>query len=94
MTAMPELTPEQIASVDLAAYVAAQFPSYQFGAHHIAIIDALERVERGECKRLMVFMPPRHGKSMLISEYFPAWYMGRNPARSVIASSYSAELAD
>ena len=39
MTAMPELTPEQIASVDLAAYVAAQFPGYQFGAHHIAIIE-------------------------------------------------------
>ena len=94
MTAMPELTPEQIASVDLAAYVAAQFPGYQFGAHHIAIIDALERVERGECKRLMVFMPPRHGKSMLISEYFPAWFLGRRPGKNVITSSYSAELAE
>ena len=85
---------QRLAAARMMPYVAMQFPQYHFAPHHIRICQALERVERGECKRLMVFMPPRHGKSMLISEYFPAWYLGRNPARSVIASSYSGELAE
>jgi len=76
------------------SYVALQYPRYVFGRHHLLICDALERVERGECKRLMIFMPPRHGKSMLVSEFFPAWYLGRNPENSVIASSYALELAE
>ncbi len=42
----------------------------------------------------MIFMPPRHGKSMLASEFFPAWYLGRNPSHYVIASTYAQELAD
>jgi predicted phage terminase large subunit-like protein len=41
----------------------------------------------------MIFMPPRHGKSHLISEYFPAWYLGRNPYKNVIIASYGQELA-
>jgi predicted phage terminase large subunit-like protein len=60
----------------------------------LLVCDALERVDSGECKRLIIAMPPRHGKSMLTSEYFPAWYLGRKPSRSIIASSYSQELAE
>lgn len=41
----------------------------------------------------MVFMPPRHGKSEKASKRFPAWYLGRNPSRQVIAASYNSELA-
>jgi len=41
----------------------------------------------------MVFMPPRHGKSEIVSKKFPAWYIGRHPDREVIISSYSADLA-
>ena len=78
----------------LRSYVALQYPRYVFGRHHLLICDALERVERGECKRLMIFMPPRHGKSMLVSEFFPAWFLGRNPTKSIIASSYALELAE
>ena len=77
----------------LRSYVALQYPRYVFGRHHLLICGALERVERGECKRLMIFMPPRHGKSMLVSEYFPAWYLGRNPTKKIIAASYNADLA-
>jgi predicted phage terminase large subunit-like protein len=53
----------------------------------------LEAVERGEIDRLMVFMPPRHGKSEKTSKRFPAWYLGRNPKRQIIASSYNSDLA-
>jgi predicted phage terminase large subunit-like protein len=42
----------------------------------------------------MIAMPPRHGKSMLASEFFPAWYLGRNPDRYVIAATYAQDLAD
>jgi predicted phage terminase large subunit-like protein len=68
-------------------------PDYQPAGHHKLIAEALERVERGECKRLMIFMPPRHGKSELASRRFPAWFLGRNPDRSIIAASYNSELA-
>lgn len=69
-------------------------PDYRPAGHHKLIADALERVERGECKRLMIFMPPRHGKSELASRRFPAWFLGRNPDRSIIAASYGSDLAD
>lgn len=41
----------------------------------------------------MIFMPPRHGKSELASRRFPAWYLGRNPEKSIIAASYNSDLA-
>lgn len=44
-------------------------------------------------KRLMLFVPPRHGKSELGSIMFPAWYLGKHPEKEIITSSYSAELA-
>lgn len=42
----------------------------------------------------MVFMPPRHGKSEKASKRFPAWYLGRNPKRQIIAASYNSDLAN
>jgi len=53
----------------------------------------LERVARGELKRLMVFEPPRHGKSELVSRLFPAYLLYRHPEKWVAISSYAAELA-
>ncbi len=70
------------------------FPGYRAAPHHHALATALERVERGECKRLMVFMPPRHGKSELVSVRFPAWYLGRHPEQRFIGTSYAARLAE
>lgn len=43
--------------------------------------------------RLMVFMPPRHGKSLNVSTLFPAWFLGRNPNKRVIIASCNARLA-
>ena len=87
-------TAEDYAHSLLLSYCAYQWPEYQLGNHHRQIADALERIERGDIKRLMITMPPRHGKSMLASEYFPAWYLGRNPDHYVIGASYSQDLAD
>lgn len=66
---------------------------YTAAQHHRQIANALESVERGDIDRLMIFMPPRHGKSELASRRFPAWCLGRQPRRQIIAASYNSDLA-
>lgn len=68
-------------------------PDFLISRHLEKLAEKLEKIEKGEVKRLMVFMPPRHGKSLLCSQLFPAWYLGRNPNKQIIAASYSTELA-
>lgn len=66
---------------------------YQASWLHREISRKLERVERGEIKRLMIFLPPRNGKSEVGSILFPAWLLGKHPEKEIITSSYSADLA-
>lgn len=77
----------------LLAFTRYTFPRYRPAPHHHLIAETLEAVERGEKKRVMIFMPPRHGKSELASRRFPAFFIGRNPERSIIAASYNKDLA-
>lgn len=56
--------------------------------------EALERVERGELKRLIVEMPPRHGKSEVVSVNFPPFAMGKNRNRNIMEASYAAGLSE
>lgn len=58
------------------------------------LCEKLEAVERGEIKRLIITMPPRHGKSEVATKKFPAWFLGRNPEKEVILSAYGADLAE
>lgn len=69
-------------------------PSFIFNWHHLIIIDALERLAERRYKRLIVMMPPRHGKSELVSRIFPAWCFARNNQEQVIVASYAAGLAE
>ena len=62
--------------------------------HQQVIIEQLERVTSGECKRLMIFLPPRHGKSELVTVRYTAWRMQRDPSMNVILGSYNQRLAD
>ena len=63
-------------------------------APHLELLnDQLMRIADGEINRLMVYMPPRHGKSWLISKFTPAWYLGMFPDRRVILTSYEADFA-
>lgn len=55
--------------------------------------DALESIERGELKRLIVLMPPRHGKSELISLRFPCWYLARHPEDYIVQAGYAESIA-
>lgn len=66
---------------------------YQTNWHHRVLCYRLDRFVSGEIKRLIVCMPPRHGKSELVSRRLPAYIFGRNPDARIIACSYSADLA-
>lgn len=70
------------------------FPQYRAAEHHKLIAEKLEAIERGEIQRLMIFMPPRHGKSELATKRFPAWFLGRNPDKQIIQASYNSDLAN
>lgn len=62
-------------------------------APHLAFIcDLLMKLWRGEIRRLCLSMPPRHGKSLLISQYFPGWWLGTRPASQIIVASYQERL--
>jgi hypothetical protein len=78
----------------LLAFTEYTMPGFQPGQHHARICEALERVERGECKRLMIFAPPRHTKSELASRRFPSWFIGRNPKKQIVCATYAQEFAD
>lgn len=68
-------------------------PKFKFYAHIEKLIKVLQRVADGEIKRLMVFEPPRHGKSELISRKFSAYYLYLYPEKWVAITSYAAKLA-
>jgi len=66
---------------------------YQPAWHLEQLAAKLEAVERGECKRLIVTMPPQHGKSELISLRFPCWYLGRHPEALIVQAGYAESIA-
>ncbi len=67
---------------------------YYPALHIRAICHQLERVEQGDIQRLLILMPPRHGKSHCASVAFPAWVLGRDPSKRVINISYGTDLAE
>ena len=78
----------------LRAYCTYMNPEYEFPSHVKLLIKKLEQVESGEIKRLLVTLPPRNGKSEIVSRLFPSWYLGRNPKKSIIFATYGQDFAD
>ena len=74
-------------------FVRAMWPEFIAGRHHKIIAEKFERVARGELKRLIINMAPRHTKSEFASFLFPAWMMGRNPRMKIIQATHTTELA-
>lgn len=66
---------------------------YRHGRHTRLICEKLMEIEAGEIDRLMIFLPPRHSKSMTVTETFPSWFIGRDKNRRVIEVSYGDDLA-
>jgi predicted phage terminase large subunit-like protein len=69
------------------------WPTFIHGEHHVKMARAFERVANGQCKRLIINMPPRHTKSEFASYLLPAWFLGKFPQKKVIQTSHTAELA-
>ena len=82
-----------LAQRNLIDFTELTFPRYRTAEHHRVIAGQLERIERGEIDRLMLLVPPRHGKSELASHRFPAWYLGRQPDKQFISVSATEGLA-
>ena len=76
---MPDI--EDPENVDLSAFKDAK--------HHRALAKVLEKVEKGHIPRLIVTLPPRHGKTELISRRFIPWLLGRQPHRNIIFATYN-----
>ena len=74
-------------------FVRDMWPAFIDGEHHKIMADAFERIARGELKRLIVNMPPRHTKSEFASYLLPAWFLGQYPHKKVIQTAHTAELS-
>ena len=74
-------------------FVYKMWPGFISGRHHKLMAEKFERVAKGELKRLIINMPPRHTKSEFASYLLPAWFLGRYPSKKIIQTSHTAELA-
>jgi predicted phage terminase large subunit-like protein len=81
------------AQQDFLAFIALVDRQYKFGTHLKRLGYLLMDAEQGIKDRLAVSMAPRMGKSTMISVYYPAWYLGRNPTHKVLIASHTADLA-
>lgn len=78
---------------DLIEFCKHMQPDYKVGKHHRILADLLMAIAEGNKDRVCVNMPPRHGKSQLVSIYFPAWFIGRYPNKKVLMVSHTTDLA-
>lgn len=76
-------------------FVKALYPKFELAHFQLELIETLDALEKGTlgCHRLLITMPPRHGKSWLASTLFPVYYLGKKPNRNVLATSYNQDLA-
>lgn len=90
---LEDLKTKKLAGEKFLKFVKEVWPTFIGGRHHAKMADAFERVARGECKRLIINMGPRHTKSEFASYLLPAWFLGKFPHKKVIQCSHTAELA-
>lgn len=82
----------------LLSFVLHNMPQYIPGWVHVYICEVLEQfvrdIDAGKNPRLILTMPPRHGKSEIVSRNLPVWYLGNHPNHEVVVATYGQELAD
>ena len=99
MTVPPQQLVAAILRSDLYSFIRAIFPIVSPGSaflpnwHIEAMAFQLTRVLQGECKRLIIMVPPRNLKSICASVAFPAFALGQDPTRRIICISYAEALA-
>lgn len=83
------------ASSSFEAWLTKASPGMDWTAkHHAFICEQLRRVTSGEVRRLMLFMPPRHGKSELVTVRYALWRLRCDPKMNVIIGCYNQKLAN
>ena len=98
---LPFLTKHELEELDwlltegitFTEFVQTVYPYRHWPDYAYQLFDVLQRVADGELKRVMVFMPPRHFKSEIVSRLFAAYYLYRNPEKWVALCSYAASLS-
>jgi hypothetical protein len=93
LTKLEKLKERELCQDKFIKFVEKVWPTFISGRHHKIMAAAFERVAKGELKRLIINMPPRHTKSEFASYLLPAWFLGRFPHKKVIQTSHTAELA-
>ena len=83
----------KLAYDDLIEFCKRMQPDYIVGKHHRILANMLMDIEKGAKDRVCVNIPPRHGKSQLVSIFYPAWFLGRNPTKKVMMVSHTTDLA-
>ena len=74
-------------------FVQEMWTAFIHGHHHEIMAEAFEKVVKGDLKRLIINMPPRHTKSEFASYLLPAWFLGQYPEKKIIQTAHTAELA-
>lgn len=96
--ARKDVARRELARRHIIPFVLRFMPTYKVGWVHHDICRRLERfveaIERGESPRLILAMPPRAGKSLLASDFFPSWVLGKHPDWEIISTSYAVTLPE
>jgi len=87
-----EVVRRYLASTSMLGFMLYTTPGYVVNWHHKLICDKIDAWVAGDIKRLMIFTPPRHGKSSIVSERLPAYLLGRFSRCEVVATSYTKDL--
>ena len=74
-------------------FVHTMWPGFIDGRHHKVMAKMFEEIAKGNKKRVIINMPPRHTKSEFASYMLPAWFLGKFPNKKIIQCSNTAELA-
>ena len=90
---LAERRANQLAHDDLIEFCKRMQSDFIVGKHHRLLADMLMAIEQGDKDRICVNIPPRHGKSNLVSIMYPAWFLGRNPGKKVMMVSHTTDLA-
>ena len=74
-------------------FVKLVWPAFMEGPHHRIMAEKFQKVADGELKRIIINIAPRHGKSELTSWLLPAWMLGRDPSKKIIAATHTADFS-
>lgn len=95
--AAKELLDRRQARVSMESFTTYTYPNYIVGRQHKVMFDAIdkaiEKKKKGIGSRLIFIMPPRHGKSVIVSRRLPAYHAGRFPNKEIVTASYEEGLA-